>query len=645
VSGIFGLLNQDGAPVDSGELRAMGSLLVRRGPDGADVWRLGQAGLGHTLLATTPESLVERQPRVHSRSGCVITADVRLDNRRELLDALHLPERETTVGDAALILAAYDYWGIECVTRLLGDFAFAIWDPRNRRLFCALDHFGMKPFYYHHTHGRFFAFASEPRAILVLPQTPYRINEGRIADFLVSELEGIDKTSTFFEEVYRLPPAHTVSVTPEGVTQRRYWSLEPGAELRLKSDAAYAEAFLDVFTEAVRCRLRSAGPVGSMLSGGMDSGSVVAVARRLLAEEGRGPLSTFSATSPDRAECIETRTIQSAIGMGGLDPHVVRFDQLSEYMPELEELTWSLEEPFDNYMTLQQMIYLEARRSGVKVVLDGVAGDIVLGEGSHLVRLLRRGRWCSALREALGQQRYYGSAYAPWTDLLRSARAALIPNSVRRLRQRVTGRRRLHRRARRRISESKLNPDFARRIDLEDRLRVLHEQSPAGIAPDYVVERARSIDHAYLTVGRERYDRIAAAIAIEPRDPFLDKRVVDYCVALPGDQRLKGGWPKEILRRSMSDSLPNAVVWRRGKEHLGWAFTLAFIDIVKDHMKVDIAGRQGTISTYLNWEAIDWLRSSKLEDAPAASTQTMYDAAHLGTWLGRHRERPRLRHN
>ncbi len=396
MSGIFGLFNQDAAPVRRQELANMASLLERRGPDRTGLWHEGDVGLGHTLLATTPESVFEQLPLRHAESGCVITADVRLDNRPELLAGLGIAERSADIGDAEIILLAYLTWGEACVQRFLGDFAFGIWDPRTSKLFCARDHFGMRPFYYHHTPGRFLAFASEPRAILVLPQTPYRINEGRIADFLVSQLEGIDKTSTFFEEVYRLPPAHTLTVTPDHFAVGRYWTLEPGPELRLPSDQAYAEAFLEVFTEAVRCRLRSAGPVGSMLSGGMDSGSVVAVARELLAQEGRGPLPTFSAVGPDPATCVETRTIHAALTMDGLDPHLIRYDQLDSLMPELEELTWSLDEPFDNHMTLVRAVYLAAHREGLKVLLDGVGGDVVLAEGSHLARLLRRGRWLTA---------------------------------------------------------------------------------------------------------------------------------------------------------------------------------------------------------------------------------------------------------
>ena len=228
-------------------------------------------------------------------------------------------------GDAGLALAAYLEWGEGCVEQFLGDFAFAVWDPRHQRLFCARDHMGMRQLIYHHSPGRFFAFATAPRAILVLPQMPYRINEARIADYLVEELEGIDKTSTFFEEVYRLPPAHTLTVTHEGMRQRRYWDSMPGLSFASARPTRIRRRFSKCSPR--RCTAGSApvGPVGSMLSGGIDSGSVVAVAWRLLAAENRGPLLTFSAISPDGDAEPETRAIRAALAMDGLDPMTVSY--------------------------------------------------------------------------------------------------------------------------------------------------------------------------------------------------------------------------------------------------------------------------------------------------------------------------------
>jgi asparagine synthase (glutamine-hydrolysing) len=641
MSGILGLFNQDGAPVVDRDLVQMACMLERRGPEGTACWRSGSIGLGHTRLATTPEAVFERLPLAHADTGCVITADVRLDNRAELIAALRIPQGARPTGDAEILLSAYVAWGESCVERLLGDFAFGIWDPRRRALYCARDHFGMRPFYYHNTASRFFAFASEPRAILVLSQTPYRINEGRIADYLVSQLEGIDKTSTFFEEVFRLPPAHALTVTPEGVRLRRYWTLEPGPELQLPSNQAYAEAFLDVFSEAVRCRLRSAGPVGSMLSGGMDSGSVVAVARGLLAKEGRGPLPTFSATAPDPNACIETRTIQAALTMDDLDPCTIHYGQLDELMPELEDLTWSLDEPFDGHMALIRVIYLAARRRGIKVLLDGVAGDTMLSEGSHLVRLMRAGRWVTAYREAVGQNRFWGgNHYPPLREWVRSGLSAFAPDSVRQLRRRLLGPWRARRALERNIRESIIDPAFARRVNLMERLRILAAHRSGGFLPDLPKEHAQTIDHPYLTIGRERYGRVASAVAVEPRDPFADRRVAAFCVRLPGEQKLDGGWPKAVLRRAMDGRLPDAVRWRRGKESLGWSFNLALMKMENGRVRVDAEIDESILAPYVNLSDRLACRST-VDPGDPEQVEKESQAAHLAAWLHRHAKRPR----
>ena len=188
MSGICGLFNIDQAPVAESDLRSMCSMLEQCGPNGTNRWQYQSIGLAHTLLATTPELQFERQPFTHAETGCTITADVRLDNRDDLIKSLAPDRRPETIGDAELILLAYLAWDEACLDRLLGDFAFAIWDPRQRKLFCGRDHFGMRPFYYYHAPGSRFLFASSARAIVVLPQVPYQLNEGRIADVLVPQL-------------------------------------------------------------------------------------------------------------------------------------------------------------------------------------------------------------------------------------------------------------------------------------------------------------------------------------------------------------------------------------------------------------------------------------------------------------------------
>lgn len=636
MSGILGLFNLDGKPVESDELRDMASLLTRRGPDRTGIWHSGPIGLGHTLLATTPEMLLEDLPLEHSQFGCVITGDIRLDNRAELFTALGLADRGAVTGDAGLALAAYLEWGEACVERFLGDFAFAVWDPRLRQLFCARDHVGMRQLIYHYSPSRFFAFATEPRAILVLPQVPYRINEARIADYLVEELEGVDKTSTFFEDVYRLPPAYTMVVTKQGVRQRRYWRPEPGPELLLPSDDAYAEAYLDVFTEAVRCRLRTVGPKGSMLSGGIDSGSVVAVARRLLAAENRAPLLTFSAVSPDGDAEPETRAILAALTIDGLDPTTVSFARLDGLLPELEQLTWDLDEPFDGSMTLVRAVYLAARRRGLKMLLDGAGGDTVLSEGRQLARLLRAGRWRTAYREASGQNRFWKGAYPPRRELLKSARVAFVPEFVLRPLRRQRQRRRIGRRMR----SSPISAELARRMDVDERLRILEQSAITGPLSDGRTERARGIDHPYLAVGRERYDRVAGAVGIEPRDPFLDLRVISLCLRLPDRQMLHDGWPKAILRGAAAYRVPEEVRLRRGKEHLGWAFTNALLDGLQDSTRRDVESNLKVVGRYVDLEATESCREY-LRGRGALQTDNAYHVIFLAEWVRHHADRPR----
>ena len=633
MSGIAALLHLDGRPVGAERLAGMVAMLRLRGPDGAGARIDGQAGLGHSALDTTPEAASKDQPLV--RGELVVSADARLDDREALTHTLGLAP---STGDAGLIAAAYERWGERCPERLEGDFAFAVWDRAHRRLFCARDRFGVRPLYVHHQPGKLFALASEPAAILVIEEVPYRINEARIADFLVTQLEGIDLTSTFFEEIFRLPPAHAMAVDPAGARRWRYWELEPGPELRLGSDGAYAEAFLEVFTEAVRRRLRGADTVGSMLSGGMDSGSVAAVARELRAEAGDGPLPVFSAIGPEPASCVETATILAAQAMGGLEPHSVSHAELDELLPELAELGWDVDEPFDASMILPRAVYLLAHRRGVKAVLDGIDGDTILGEGSHLARLLRRGRWLTAWREAVGQNRFWGGAYPAWSELGRGAVRAFAPAPLYRLGRRLRGRTpaaQLHAN----IEKSLISSDFARRIRLGERLVALAEQWPDELAADLPAEAVRAVSHPYLTVGVERYGRTAAALGLEPRHPFLDRRLVELCVSLPGEQKLAGGWPKAVQRRAMAGRLPQAVRRRRGKKHLGPAFTTAVAAAERARIIHILEVDAGRLSPYLDMGKVDD-GGDRCFGNSALQPPRVLEAAHLAQWLRRHAARP-----
>lgn len=573
MSGICGILDLAGAPTDPAALDRMIAILERRGPDGTSIWQQGAVALGHTLLATTPEALHERQPFTHTETGCTITADIRLDNRDQLLPALGLSGRTRIVGDAEIALHAYLKWGEDCPNHLLGDFAIAIWDPRAARLFCARDHMGMKQLIYFHSPGHLFAFATEPGAVLEARGVSRRFNRIRAVEFLL-DWEYSDHKITFFEDVWRLPPAHCLSLDHNGLRLERYWSLSPGEPLKLSDDQEYAEAFREVLETAVACRLRSAGPVGSMLSGGMDSGSVSAVAAELLQSRGQGPLQTFSAVGPSGEDCVETATIHAALSVQGLDPTLVNYSQLGSWADDLIRLARSVDDPFDFWMTLPRAMYLAGRRAGVKVMLDGAAGDVALTPGTLIARLIRSAHLGAAVREALGEQDFWWPPqpwrkipfWPVWPTLYRAGRTAITPNALRRLRGKMSGG------ALWTIPQKfPLSSETLQDLGFDRRLAELNETGRPELHR-YPVERAQSISSPVLTTGRERYDRVAAAAGIEPRDPFMDIRLLDLSLRLPFNQIQRDGWPKFVLRSALRGKLPEKVIWRRGKQHLGWRF-------------------------------------------------------------------------
>jgi asparagine synthase (glutamine-hydrolysing) len=309
MSAIVGLLFFDGRPVEPGLLESMTQPLRHRGPDGISHWQSGPVGLGHCLRHTTPESQHEKLPlSTHDGAFC-LTADARLDNRDELLDALRLPMAPDVTSDSALILAAYQKWGGECASRLLGDFAFAVWDAARQQLFCARDHMGVKPFYYYHD-AHLFAFATEIKALLALPHVPHRLNEARLADYILSELD--DAASTLYAGIERLPPAHSLCVTRDALQPRRYWNLAASFQLPRSSSAEYAEQFRALFEQAVGCRLRSASDIGATLSGGLDSSSIAVMSAEVLRADASTRLHTFSAVY-DQASSSDERPFINAV--------------------------------------------------------------------------------------------------------------------------------------------------------------------------------------------------------------------------------------------------------------------------------------------------------------------------------------------
>lgn len=573
MSGICASLRLDGQPALAEALGPVMAQLAERGPDRSAVLADGPVALGHALLATTPEALVEAMPWRHADSGCVITADVRLDNRDDLIAALAPDLAQRVIGDGELIALAYLAWGTDCLDHLLGDFAFVLWDPRSQRLFAARDQVGMRQLAYHHAPGKLFAAATDAHALLCHPDVPHRVNRARVADFL-EQLEAIDYVTTWFDGLVRLPPAHALVVDDTGLRVWRYWELTAHALPSGWTDADYAAAFLETFTEAVRVRLRAPeGALGAMLSGGMDSGSVAAIAARLLAEAGAPSLVTFSGVDvlPD---CKESACIRDAAAhIPHLDPQMVSIAEVDAFRDDLLRLTRNESDPFDGHMVLIRAIYIAAHRAGIKVMLDGVSGDTTLGTGDIIAYNVAKGRWRAAWDEAWLLERIWGRKEAPAaTAFGRAVWRRFCPQWIRARRDRAWQAREADLAAR----QSIVSDSLAARVDMPARRRAFarHVAVGQGWGAD---TQARRMLHPFAIAGRERYDRVAGALGIEPRDPFLDVRLLKLAVSLPVDQLHAGGWPKLILRRAMAGLLPDSVRWKQGRDHVGWRFIDEFL--------------------------------------------------------------------
>jgi asparagine synthase (glutamine-hydrolysing) len=649
VSAIVGLYNTDGKPVDRGDVNRMLDRLAHRGSDGSGLWSKGSIGLGHRMLWTTPESLHEKQPFLNQNDDLAITADARIDNREELIAALDLTDpAPKSIPDSQLILAAYEKWGERCAEKLLGDFAFVIWDKRKQALFCARDHFGVKPFYYYFLSGRFFVFASEIKALLSHPGISCKINEARIAEYLASMFD--DKTITFYAGIVRLPPAHCLIIDRHGMQLRSYWSLDPSRELRLDSDDAYAEAFREIFIKAVLCRLRNAFPVASSLSGGLDSSSVSCVAQRLVAQQDGSQLRTFSIVFDQVAQCDERPFINTVLAKGGFEARYISGDGIGP-LKDIEEILWYQDEAFyapGLFSTWQ--LYRSASEQGVRILLDGHDGDGTVSHGDgRLHELAQAGRWATLTTEARGLAKVYG---APFGKIVSSYVWHYNLDPLLSRSQVCTRIRSISRSLRRRMCfdnfpsdqppwKAIVNPDFAQRIGLGERYRTWRQAQPSGARSEREMHY-RTLAAGLQPFALEVFDKAAAAFSIEPRYPFWDKRLVEFCLALPSEQKLYGGWSRIVLRRAMADFLPSEIQWRVAKTDFLPSFSHGLLVHERERLHAVVLSNLELIEDYVDTLALRRLHELLLRQRSRGKLQeilALWRVVSLALWLRYLREK------
>jgi asparagine synthase (glutamine-hydrolysing) len=541
MSGIAGIFNLDGRPADSRILRRMLEVIAHRGPNGIGQHTDGAIGLGSAVLHSTAGSRGETQPVYDDPSGLAITLDGRIDNRDELKSELRATLRTDT--DAELVLGAYQRWGEESPRHILGDFAYVIRDSNARRLFCARDHLGLRPFYYF-TDGRVFLWASEPRALFEHPAVPKRPNEGMVAEHLAGQITSLEET--LYQGILRLPRAHFLVVEPRGLRKKRYWDIDLSHQVRYKTDREYADHFSHTFKEAVRCRMCSQGPVAAELSGGIDSSCIVGMCQSLF-HDGSVPnlgFETLSLVFPD-LPCDETSYLRQMVAFWNLSSNEVPVLPDAEWYSECASRYLDLPDHPNCHMS--DFPAALAQRKGFRVILTGLGGD------DWFDPLVQQSRTRRALRRLCAQP-------SPATV------GSLLGDGVNMLRRRL-GKPSDH--------PAPWIPDaFASRTCLADRIR---RQPPDGLFASPVQKKLYvRLTNATLSHFLEMKERASARAGMEHRHPFHDRRLIELALALPPDQLRRGDQPKFVLRQAMKGLVPDAILQRRTKAEFSAVFAQVY---------------------------------------------------------------------
>jgi asparagine synthase (glutamine-hydrolysing) len=567
MSGIAGIYNLNGAPVDQALLKRMTGAIAHRGPDGIHHWVEGSVGLGHCMLETTPESAYERQPLTDDSGNLCLTMDGRVDNREEIVTALESKGfrlRDDT--DAEIVLKAYECWGTECPAQIIGDFSFVVWDKRQRQLFCGRDILGVRPFYYY-TDGRKFLWGSELHQLFQDANIRREPNEGMVAEYLAASLT--DREETLYKGILRLVPAHYLLIRDGRVEKSCYWDVAPNKVIRHKTDEEYAEHFSAIFKQAVRCRLRSNKPVGGELSGGLDSSSVVGMSRLLFRDghpAGRD-FATFSLLFPD-LPCDESQYIDAAVQIWGVKSNRLRYEAPSP-MAYFEDA--GRFQDFPNYPNGMMWDSASATISqmGFRVLLTGCGGDEWLtGSFYHYADYLRGLKLVTLMRQLRADRQFDRSAAIvpaivfPRGALLRVGFFPLLPSMIRRA-VRIA----LNRRYKPPLW---IDSEFARRTKLSDRLQGTHTHKKF---PTFAQEDMyRAFTDGWACHGYEMGSRSESRFGLERRHPLSDRRVIEFAFALPEEQRWRERQPKCVLRNAVQGLVPETIRNRLSKADFSGIF-------------------------------------------------------------------------
>ncbi|WP_304511987.1 lasso peptide isopeptide bond-forming cyclase [Aquibacillus saliphilus] len=576
MSAIAGILHCNKEPIPIGHSNGMMKKLQFPADDIKVLYR-DYLFFGCHAQWITPESVGEPLPYYDNERKLAITADAIIDNRNELFQKLQVGKDEGKImPDSQLILLAYYKWGEDTPKHLIGDFAFMIWDEKEHKLFGARDFSGSRTLYYFNNQNRF-GFCTIMEPLLSLPYVKKKLNEQWLAEYLAipNMIDSVNASSTVIKDIKQVPPSHTITMIDGKTTISRYYTLDLNKTIKFKKDKDYVESFREVFQEAVDARLRTDYPVGSQLSGGLDSSSVVGFAAKPLMKKNR-TLHTFSFIperdfidwTPKYRMADERPFISSTVQhLSNIDDHYLDFAGKSP-LSEIDDWLEVMEMPykfFENSVWVKG-IYESASQKGIKVLLNGSRGNFGISWGPALDyygTLIKKMKWISLYREL--------NLYSQNTGVKDKFRILSIAGK----------------KAFPFLNKSKevyqlpmiINPNLAEKTDV---FKTFHEHGidKNGSSNSSIYEKRN--DHftnpaIWNTTGTSG-TKLSLRYSIWNRDPTNDLRVIQFCLSLPEDQFVMNGMDRALIRRATKGYLPDEIRLNqrvRGIQGADWVHRVA----------------------------------------------------------------------
>ncbi len=608
-------------------IREMTGLVRHRGPDNLACAALlgGVVHVGHTRLSIIDISHEADQPMCLESGGLWILYNGEVYNYIELRAELEsLGHTFRTGSDTEVVLVAYKEWGADCLKRFNGMFAFTIIDTQRKRLFAARDRLGVKPLYYYHMPGRLFCIASEIKQFTALPSFRAQVNPQRVYDYLAHGM--LDHTpETMFRGVFQLrggqhmeaglDPGDAAFAQPRIQT---WWTLPVHPQDLSISREEAAGRFQDLLEDSVRLRLRSDVPVGSCLSGGLDSSSIVCLVNRVLGAEKSSEIQKTFSSCFDDVRYDERTYIEEVIAQAGIESHYT-FPDPEALFSTLDDITWHQDEPFGSMSIFAQwQVFKLARAHGVKVMLDGQGADELLG-GYHgffwawMAGLLRRreiGSMLGAFRAIRDRHGYH------LRDALVNLGYIFSPGWIRAAGRSLMGRP---------DTPEWIRPGIIREYGLDPCAAI---PQPSSSVRDLSREQLLNTNLPALL---HYEDRNSMAHSIEARIPFLDYRLVEFAYSLPDEFKTRDGQTKKVLREAIRDIVPERI--RRRQDKMG------FVTPEEQWMRhTHNADFQAILRENIGFLG-PWIDRSRLEDRFRSITQgsrafdwSIWRAINAGIW-------------